>query len=129
MTLMHGGVNAAGQEESGTVTLQADGKEHPVEQSRGVVAVTKWGGPRLLETVAGNDGTTVGEQSYELSADGRTLTAKVWGTDAGEGAWPSTWPGGWPTANRDWSSTSTPEPRLPRAAETPLGSVLMSVRP
>jgi hypothetical protein len=83
VTLMHGGVNASGQEESGTVTLQADGKEHPVAQAHGVVAVTTWVGARILATVAVKDGAAVGEQWYEVSADGRTLTAKVWGTDAG----------------------------------------------
>lgn len=84
VTLTHGGVNASGQEESGTVTLQADGQEHPASaQTPGVVILTRWVGSRVLETVAKKDGTKVGEQSYEVSADGRTLTAKVWGTDAG----------------------------------------------
>jgi hypothetical protein len=84
VTLTHGGVNASGEEESGAMTLQADGEEHPVsEQVPGVVVVTRWVGSRLLETVAKKDGTVVGQQSYEVSADGKTLTAKVWGTDAG----------------------------------------------
>ena len=30
VTLRHGGVNAGGQQESGTVVLEADGKEHPI---------------------------------------------------------------------------------------------------
>ena len=84
VTLTHGGVNASGEEESGVMTLHADGKEHSAsEQTPGVVVVTRWVGPRLLETVAKKDGTMVGQQSYEVSADGKTLTAKVWGTDAG----------------------------------------------
>jgi hypothetical protein len=83
VTLTHGGVNASGKEESGTVTLQVDGKEHPASpQAPGVIIVTRWVGSRILETVATKDGQTVGKQSYEVSADGDTLTASVWGTDA-----------------------------------------------
>ena len=83
VTLTHGGVNASGQKESGTTTLQADGKEHPAsEQVPGVVVVTRWVGSHVLETVARKDGRTVGQGTYEVSADGKMLTAKVWGTDA-----------------------------------------------
>jgi hypothetical protein len=83
VTLTHAGVNAGGQEESGTTVVQADGKEHPAsEKTPGVVVVTRWVGPRLLEILAKNAGVTVGQQSFEVSADGKTLTTDVWGTDA-----------------------------------------------
>jgi hypothetical protein len=83
VTLTHGGVNAGGQEESGTIVLQADGKEHAAsEQTPGVVVVTRWANSRLLEVVAKSAGTTVGQQSFEVSVDGKTLTTNVWGTDA-----------------------------------------------
>jgi hypothetical protein len=40
VTLLHRGVNMAGNEESGTTVLEADGLEHPVPQAPGVVVVT-----------------------------------------------------------------------------------------
>jgi hypothetical protein len=84
VTLTHGGVNAAGKEESGTVTLQVDGHEHAASpQAPGVVTVTRWVDPKILEIVARKDGQTVGHQTFEVSDDGQTLTASVWGTDAG----------------------------------------------
>jgi hypothetical protein len=82
VTLTHGGVNAAGQQESGTVVLHADGKEHPVPEAPGVTVVTRWVGPRVLHTIGKSAGVQVGEQSYEVSTDGKTLTAKVSGIDA-----------------------------------------------
>ncbi len=85
VTLTQGGVNASGQEESGTITLQADGKERPIPQAPGVVSVVRWVGSHLLETVGKKDGQIVGRGTYEVSADGKTLTATVSGTD-GSGA-------------------------------------------
>jgi hypothetical protein len=82
VTLNHGGVNAGGERESGSVVLQADGIEHPVPEQPAVSIVTRWAGPRMLQTTARNAGVPVGEQSYEVSADGKTLTAKVSGIDA-----------------------------------------------
>jgi hypothetical protein len=86
VTLTHTGVNRDGNQESGTTTLHADGKEHPVSpQTPGVVVVTKWVGAHTLETAAMKDGEVVGQGTYEVSGDGRTLTAKVRGVD-GSGA-------------------------------------------
>jgi hypothetical protein len=82
VTLTHGGVNAGGQQESGTVVLHADGKEHPVPEHPGVTVVTRWVGQRVLQTIGKSAGAQVGEQSYEVSTDGKTLTAKVSGIDA-----------------------------------------------
>ena len=82
VTLTHGGVNRDGKQESGTTTLHADGKEHAVSpQAPGVVVVTKWVGAHTLETAAMRDGQLVGQGSYEVSGDGKTLTAKVRGVD------------------------------------------------
>jgi hypothetical protein len=47
-----------------------------------VVAVTRWVGSHLLETVAKKDGEAVSRGTYEVSSDGRTLTARVSGKDA-----------------------------------------------
>jgi len=82
VTLTHGGVNAGGQQESGKVILHADGKEHPVPEAPGVTVVTRWVGPRVLHTIGKSGGAQVGEQTYEVSSDGKTLTAKVSGMDA-----------------------------------------------
>ena len=85
VTLTQGGVNASGQEESGTITLHADGKERPVPQAPGVVSVVRWIGTQVLETIGKKDGQEVGRGTYEVSADGKTLTATVSGRD-GSGA-------------------------------------------
>lgn len=82
VTLTYGGVNAGGQQESSTIVLQADGKEHPVPAQSGLTVETRWLGPRLLKTVGRSGGAQVGEQSYEVSTDGTTLTARVSGIDA-----------------------------------------------
>ena len=82
VTLKHGGVNAGGQQESGTVVLEADGKEHPIPEAPGITVVTRWVGPRVLHTIGKSAGAQVGEQTYEVSTDGKTLTAKVAGVDA-----------------------------------------------
>jgi hypothetical protein len=80
--LTYAGVNAAGEQESGTTKLHPDGKEHTIAEARGVVEVTKWVGSHTLETVAKKDGKVVGQSRYEVSNDGKTLTAKVKGIDA-----------------------------------------------
>ena len=83
VTLTHAGMNASGKHESGTTVLCADGQEHPVSpQAPGVVVATRWRRGHVLETVAKKDGQTVGDGTYEVSSDGRTLTATVAGIDA-----------------------------------------------
>jgi len=67
------------------MTLQADGKESPIPQAPGVVSVVRWVGSNVLETVGKKDGQIVGRGTYEVSADGKTLTATVSGRD-GSGA-------------------------------------------
>jgi hypothetical protein len=53
VSLTHAGVNIAGEPESGATVLHADGVAHAVSpQAPGVVAVTKWIGTHVLETVA-----------------------------------------------------------------------------
>jgi hypothetical protein len=83
VSMTHAGVNMAGKYESGTSVLHADGQEHPVSvHAPGVVALTKWAGTRVLESQARKDGHVVGTGTYAVSADGKTLTATVAGTDA-----------------------------------------------
>ena len=82
VSLTFSGVNMAGEQESGTTKLYPDGKERPVSEAPGVVVVTKWVGSHALETVAKKDGKVVGHSIYEISSDGKMLTAKVKGVDA-----------------------------------------------
>ncbi len=80
--LTQGGVNMSGKQESSTLTLRADGQEHPVSpEAPGVVVVTNWIGPNVLETVGKKDDKVLGRGTYEVSADRRTLTATVGGVD------------------------------------------------
>lgn len=80
--LNYTGVNMSGAEEKGTFEIHPDGKEHSIPGTPGFVEVSRWIGPRILETVAKKDGKVVGHSSYEVSEDGKTLTAKISGSDA-----------------------------------------------
>ena len=82
VSMTYTGVNMSGVEESGTFKIHPDGKEHPIPDAPGLVEVSRWAGPRLLDTVASQSGKVVGHSSYEVSEDGKTLTAKISGTDA-----------------------------------------------
>ena len=79
------GVNMSGQQESGTRELHPDGKDYPVPQAPDIVETTRWIGSNTLESVARKDGKVIGEGSYQVSADGKTLSARVKGID-GSGA-------------------------------------------
>jgi hypothetical protein len=80
--LTYSGINMAGKEESSKTRIRPDGKEHPVTEAPGVVTISKWTTSHILETVARKDGSVVGESKYEVSKDGKTLTATVKGVDA-----------------------------------------------
>ena len=82
VSLKHAGVNMSGKEESGTTELRADGEAHPLPQAPGVTVITKWAGSHTLETEAWKDGQSAGRGVYAVSADGKTLTATVGGTDS-----------------------------------------------
>jgi len=83
VSLTHAGVNMAGKSESGTTVLHADGIERAVSpQAPGVVAITKWVGTHVLATEARKDGRAVGNATYAVSDDGKSLTTTVAGIDA-----------------------------------------------
>src|SRR5688572_30175709 len=83
IALTQSGVNMSGKDESSTLTLVADGEEHPVSpQAPGVVVISKWIGPHILETVGKRGDAILGRGTYEVAADGQTLTATVAGIDA-----------------------------------------------
>ena len=80
--LTYTGVNMAGKQESAKRKLHPDGKEYPVAEASGVVEIAKWAGSHVLEVVAKKDGKVIGRSAYEVSQDGKTLTAKIKGVDA-----------------------------------------------
>lgn len=83
ISLTQSGVNMSGKQESSTLNLRADGHEHPVNPGAPeVLVVTKWRGTHLLDTQASRAGAVLGRGTYEVSADGLTLTARVQGVDA-----------------------------------------------
>lgn len=60
-----------------------DGKEHPVPDLPGLKAVCTQAGPRTIQTqITREDGSIVGGGSYVVSADGKSLTATVFGYDS-----------------------------------------------
>jgi hypothetical protein len=65
-------VGDSGQEERGTNTIHADGRERP-SGSAGYVSVARWLGSHVLEVVRMQDGEIEARATYEVSADGRTL--------------------------------------------------------
>ena len=82
VSLTQAGVNMSGKDESSTLTLVADGEEHPVSpQAPGVVVISKWIGTHVLETTGKRGDAILGRGTYEVAADGQTLTATVAGID------------------------------------------------
>jgi hypothetical protein len=74
-----GGVVFDGKEQVHSETFRTDGTETPASISPGVVVSARWTSPRVLETTAKKDGQTVAIATYEVAADGRTLTARTSG--------------------------------------------------
>jgi hypothetical protein len=81
LVLSYDGVNASGQHESSTQTIHPDGEEHAVPGAPGVVALSTLEA-RRLESSAKRDGVALGRGTYEVTEDGRMLTATVAGVDA-----------------------------------------------
>jgi len=76
LTITHRAVSASGQEQGEVQTFQTDGKEHTPEWARGTVFAATWVGSRILEIVAKRDDRVI-RVTYEVSADGKTLTRRV----------------------------------------------------
>jgi hypothetical protein len=85
VTITDVGVNASRQEEHGKNTIQADGREHP--SGNGYVLMARWLGSHVLETIAKKDGQIVGRGTYEISADGKTLTVSAKDASANAHGW------------------------------------------
>lgn len=82
VTITHRGVTESRGEEAKITTLEADGKEHVHAEAPGVAMITRWLGPRTLETIARKGEETVGHGTYQVSADGQTMTATISAIDA-----------------------------------------------
>ena len=81
LILKYSGINMAGKEEGSTRRLRPDNKEYPVDQAPGYVEVTRYIGNHAIESAAKKDGQVVGLGKYEVSPDGKVLTATVKGVD------------------------------------------------
>ena len=73
VTITDGFVDTDGKKLHGRNTLNVDGQEHSTDRA-GYALVAKWQGSHVLETLATKDGEVVGRGTYEVSADGATLT-------------------------------------------------------
>jgi len=69
-------VLSSGQEVRATELFHLDGRPHPGTLNPGVMLSAKWAPPRKVETTASKDGKDAGVVTYEVSADGKTLTSR-----------------------------------------------------
>lgn len=82
LILKYSGINMGGKEEGSTRRLRPDSKEYPIESAPGYLEVTRYINTNLLESTAKKDGQVVGRGTYDVSADGKVLTATMKGIDA-----------------------------------------------
>jgi hypothetical protein len=68
-----------GQTQSGTETLRADGTETAGTLTAGVIHVANWVGPQVLAFITRKGHQNIALITYEVSADGQTLTARTSG--------------------------------------------------
>jgi hypothetical protein len=67
---------SSGKEVRATELFQLDGKPHPGTLNPGIMISAMWATGRKLETTATKDGKDAGVVTYEVSADGKTLTSR-----------------------------------------------------
>ena len=70
---------ASGQTQSESETLRADGTETAATLRPGVIHVANWVGPQVLALIARKGNQNIALITYEVSADGQTLTARTSG--------------------------------------------------
>src|SRR5581483_5308538 len=77
------GMNARGQViREAPQRFIPDGNEHSVAGAQGVISIVTRPEPNVLHIESKKDGHIVGQASYVVSRDGRSLTATVSGVDA-----------------------------------------------
>ena len=67
---------ADGKTIQATETLRADGTETAGTLTPGIIHVANWVGSHVLAYIARKGNQNIGLMTYEVSADGRTLTAR-----------------------------------------------------
>ena len=70
---------AGGKTLSESETLRADGTETPGTLTPGVTHVANWVGPQVLALIARKGNQNIALITYEVSANGQTLTARTSG--------------------------------------------------
>ena len=70
----------AGKELKAAETFRSDGTETPATLNPGLRLASQWVGPHVLTTVAMKGDQLYALVTYELSADGRTLTSRSSGS-------------------------------------------------
>ena len=83
----HAGLAPSGRPERSHNTLQVDGVER--EAAPGLFIVARWLSPRAFETIARRESGIIGQGTYEVSADGRTLTIATRHAAMNAGGWQS----------------------------------------
>ena len=76
MTMSSHLVFVSGQEQRASETFRTDGTETPGTLTPGVTLVAKWLDPHVLASLAKKDGNVIAVVTYEVSADGSTLTSR-----------------------------------------------------
>lgn len=69
-------VNASGQTQRAAETFRTDGTETPGTLTPGVSHVARWVGSHVLASIAKKDDQVIALVTYEVSADGKTLTSR-----------------------------------------------------
>lgn len=69
----------SGQTQSEAETLRADGTETAGTLTPGVIHVANWVGPQVLALIARKGNQNIALITYEVSANGQTLTARTSG--------------------------------------------------
>jgi hypothetical protein len=76
MTMASEIVNTSGHTQHAAETFRTDGRETPGTLSAGVTLMAKWLGPHVLASIATRNGQVYALVTYQVSADGGTLTSR-----------------------------------------------------
>jgi hypothetical protein len=80
MTMSSEIVSSSGRTQRAAETFRTDGLETPGTLNPGIRLMAKWLGTRVLASIATRNGQLYALVTYEVSADGNTLTSRSSGT-------------------------------------------------